>query len=745
MADDICGVRASSPRDENDLVFQFDDPDNDNDRISSGGEKEDGTSPPISDHDSEKEDQIFANEDMEIYGVTPPRNVRRLKEKARSRKKTQEKSPVLLKSPDSRDNRDISFSSPSVSGKVEQDRKKKRESTLLKTERAFQRKLKMETGYELSGERNCPEVSKTADIPSIKIESTNRYMCLECEESTQDAHVFSKLCRSSSDPRSLSVGPRNLLSPHCPKEIEEFYRTFSLLIQLGSHQRESQISHGHSMGLERQSSAECKRWHVELSQALWLELQAWHANRTMQEQDRHLMEARAHVESVLDEVINFKVNRFESEVPEQSPSSLQCLTDEPSVEGHPASNGRMPGAATEESDVSLNSTHEGDGDSNLTYGDKAFDNDLDSSSHCVQDTMLRANEERTSPGVEEEAATETSVANCKEHVELPPDKDSVDHESVNGTVNSSPGKSHCVQDTMLHANKERTSPDVEEATAMETSVANCKEHVELPPDKDSVDHESVNGIVNSSPGKSHCVQDTMLHANEERTSPDVEEAAAMETSAANCEEHVELPQDKDSVDHESVNGTVSSSPGKSHCVQDTMFHANEERKRPDVEEEAATETSAANCEEHVELPQDKDSVDHESVNGTMSSSPGKSKNLPSRKKVAFRINTIKKQASREKPCKELEAAIEQVTVLFDHLQAVEHLYPTLCSLGEQNPKYCSDQFNRNLESLCLWLNLTKDLYQKLHVMAKFLGVDINQQEIWQDWLDIGLDSRGKDY
>lgn len=97
----------------------------------------------------------------------------------------------------------------------------------------------------------------------------------------------------------------------------------------------------------------------------------------------------------------------------------------------------------------------------------------------------------------------------------------------------------------------------------------------------------------------------------------------------------------------------------------------------------------------------------------------------------------------EKTCCQLKAAIEQVTDLFDKIEMVENLYPTRHSLGQQHPKYTSNEFTRNFETMCLWLNVTRELYHKLHLIAKFVGVNVAETGVWQDWQDVGLGRLGK--
>ncbi|XP_022781351.1 mitogen-activated protein kinase kinase kinase 4-like [Stylophora pistillata] len=259
--------------------------------------------------------------------MTPPRNIRRRKEKSRREK---DKLQSFLKSP-------LTFqygSNPSE--KTELDRRKKRGSTQLTNERAFQRQLKrgsVDVGFASAESGvHSSDTSKSLEVPCIKIETSSPFMSLDCvcEDSSDTSGInmrasivtesiaitrrnapgHKKATRSESDPHSSSTS-RNLLDPFCPEARMEFYRTFSLLIKLGSLAHKQQERHYgvDNSALERQSSEENKKWQVEFSQALWLELQAWHANRTMEEQDQYLVQARDNVKEVLDEVINFKVKK----------------------------------------------------------------------------------------------------------------------------------------------------------------------------------------------------------------------------------------------------------------------------------------------------------------------------------------------------------------------------------------------------------------------------------------------------
>lgn len=55
-----------------------------------------------------------------------------------------------------------------------------------------------------------------------------------------------------------------------------------------------------------QASNEIDTWQTELKDLIWLELQAWHAERTPEEQDRYLCAARKDVPELLERIQNYQ-------------------------------------------------------------------------------------------------------------------------------------------------------------------------------------------------------------------------------------------------------------------------------------------------------------------------------------------------------------------------------------------------------------------------------------------------------
>ncbi|XP_018621728.2 mitogen-activated protein kinase kinase kinase 4 isoform X3 [Scleropages formosus] len=67
-------------------------------------------------------------------------------------------------------------------------------------------------------------------------------------------------------------------------------------------------------------------------------------------------------------------------------------------------------------------------------------------------------------------------------------------------------------------------------------------------------------------------------------------------------------------------------------------------------------------------------------------------------------------------------AFEQVKRVMEMLESVEALYPSLQTLQKDYEKYAARDFQARVQALCLWLNITKDLNQKLRVMGTVLGL-----------------------
>lgn len=67
-------------------------------------------------------------------------------------------------------------------------------------------------------------------------------------------------------------------------------------------------------------------------------------------------------------------------------------------------------------------------------------------------------------------------------------------------------------------------------------------------------------------------------------------------------------------------------------------------------------------------------------------------------------------------------SFEQVRRIMQLLEHIEALYPSLQALQKDYEKYAAKDFQGRVQALCLWLNVTKDLNQKLRIMGTVLGI-----------------------
>ncbi|XP_045150351.1 mitogen-activated protein kinase kinase kinase 4 isoform X1 [Echinops telfairi] len=67
-------------------------------------------------------------------------------------------------------------------------------------------------------------------------------------------------------------------------------------------------------------------------------------------------------------------------------------------------------------------------------------------------------------------------------------------------------------------------------------------------------------------------------------------------------------------------------------------------------------------------------------------------------------------------------SFEQVKRIMELLEYIEALYPSLHALQKDYEKYAAKDFQDRVQALCLWLNITKDLNQKLRIMGTVLGI-----------------------
>ncbi|KAJ8934430.1 hypothetical protein NQ318_017131 [Aromia moschata] len=138
--------------------------------------------------------------------------------------------------------------------------------------------------------------------PSYHIESNNRFQSLSCRTFPCNRQANDKAGLASFSEESSSAG--SAVCEECPLSRVEFYHTLRALIRMGCGERQTQ-----ERSTRRAMSREETMWQNELKDLIWLELQAYHAERTPTEEDAYLCTAREMVGPLLDDIKNYRFRR----------------------------------------------------------------------------------------------------------------------------------------------------------------------------------------------------------------------------------------------------------------------------------------------------------------------------------------------------------------------------------------------------------------------------------------------------
>ncbi|XP_049820436.1 mitogen-activated protein kinase kinase kinase 4 isoform X2 [Aethina tumida] len=243
-----------------------------------------------------------------IYGKTPPRTKILRKNRERKQKERGAVAVPKVKTPISRRNTvSIMYDellAKADSNEAEQDTKRT-SKRILKLQRGSERDLKLDIASAQAIGALSQNINEqpTTPIPSYQIEGKNQYLSLSCRT------VQCQRSQSVKHPRSIlgvlkqqqNEEPGDTeQDEECPNSRKEFYDTLSLLIRLGSNSERNP-----RRGISREETL----WQNELKDLIWLELKAFHADRTPMEQDHYLCTARQSVDSILSDIMNFKYDR----------------------------------------------------------------------------------------------------------------------------------------------------------------------------------------------------------------------------------------------------------------------------------------------------------------------------------------------------------------------------------------------------------------------------------------------------
>lgn len=137
------------------------------------------------------------------------------------------------------------------------------------------------------------------------IETGNRFMSVNSRpvgcRASAPAQAFSQrdLCATFATAASVRTAqdhPDHVRSEKSMLQTrQEFHETFANLIKLGSGDKQ-----------ESKLSTEDASWQTELQDMIWLELQAWHADRSLEQQDKFLYKARQEIPDLLNKILNYR-------------------------------------------------------------------------------------------------------------------------------------------------------------------------------------------------------------------------------------------------------------------------------------------------------------------------------------------------------------------------------------------------------------------------------------------------------
>ncbi|XP_071955279.1 mitogen-activated protein kinase kinase kinase 4-like isoform X2 [Antedon mediterranea] len=267
------------------------------------------------------DDGPFHSLDIEIarnytYGTTPPLNQRELKRAGRK-----EKAKVIYggySKPNKFKGQNNSFNEcdfPPVTRKNSQegcggDAKEmyNRKKINMMKERDQQREEKI----SIRDNKSCIVQEPMKTLSSY---SSNRFKSLTYQQVSLPLSP-----NNASKKRPTSTGSQ---ISECSEDRLTFHKTFSLLIKMGASnsKKEKSTDISSKLSVQRQNSQQLEFWQAELSELLWLELQAWHNCVDMEQQDVLLYQARLKAKEVVDRILKFRFEPIISGI--QRSKSLQ--------------------------------------------------------------------------------------------------------------------------------------------------------------------------------------------------------------------------------------------------------------------------------------------------------------------------------------------------------------------------------------------------------------------------------------
>ncbi|XP_031337464.1 mitogen-activated protein kinase kinase kinase 4 isoform X2 [Photinus pyralis] len=263
---------------------------------------ENGTSHNMSTNEDSSVEHNDELSEYDIYGTTPPRTRILRRNRARRQRELKEyagaqKANVSSKRIIGRRNT-ISNTFDELMSKADatdSDQGVKRiHKRSMKLLRGSERDLKLDIA---SAQLNAANHEMKVSHPFIQVESCRRFMSL-CSRRVVSNNNNNKcettICETKQEPANVE----------CPQSRIDFHKALSMLIRMGCGDKALP-----DRSTRRHISREEQLWQNEFKDLIWLELQAWHADRTPAEQDSYLCNARESIQDLLDDIMTYRFIR----------------------------------------------------------------------------------------------------------------------------------------------------------------------------------------------------------------------------------------------------------------------------------------------------------------------------------------------------------------------------------------------------------------------------------------------------
>ncbi|XP_055678946.1 mitogen-activated protein kinase kinase kinase 4 isoform X1 [Lutzomyia longipalpis] len=249
----------------------------------------------------------------EEYGSTPPRTRIKIKNRDWDRKQRMEGNGKrnAARMSRSRVNRRNTMDCAILNEMFVEDEHKRTDKRALQLQRETEREIKLSTMATVAVNQlqkrtsrplsNASIEERTESLPSTNT-AANAGNCtlIECSNKYMSVQSRPVGCRMSAPPSAFGINLK-IDATDMPRiqNRQEFHETFANLIKLGSADKQEKQD-------TKQLSHEEYKYQTELQDLIWLELQAWHADRTLEQQDKYLYAARQGIGDLLNEIMSYR-------------------------------------------------------------------------------------------------------------------------------------------------------------------------------------------------------------------------------------------------------------------------------------------------------------------------------------------------------------------------------------------------------------------------------------------------------